>query len=53
MSSTQSNVVIVVRLCGNIHAIVRNGEAIRIRSIGTYTTKPPNQHGVLELLKAR
>lgn len=51
MPSTQ-NLVVLVRLCGNVLSVVRNGEAVRVRKIGVYVTKPPSQAAVLELLRA-
>lgn len=53
MASTQSNVVVLVRIAGNVMAVIRNGEAVRVRKIGVYVTKPPSQAAVLELLRAR
>ena len=53
MPLTQSNLVVLVRIAGNVMAVVRNGEAVRVRKIGVYVTKPPSQAAVLELLRAR
>lgn len=53
MPLTQSNLVVLVRIAGNVMAVVRNGEAVRVRKIGVYVTKPPSQATVLELLRAR
>lgn len=47
------NLVVLVRIAGNVMAVVREGEGIRVRKIGGYVTKPPSQAAVLELLRAR
>lgn len=50
MSSTQ-NLVVLIRICGNTLACVRNGEVLRVRKVGVSTGKPPDQSGALKLLR--
>lgn len=48
------NVVLLVRICGSVLVVRRkaNGRP-DVRVVGAYSTKPPDQSGVLELLHRR
>lgn len=50
MESTQ-NVVVVIRIAGNVLACVRDGEVLRIRAVAKSTSKPADQSAALALLR--
>ena len=50
MHSTQ-NVVVLIRIAGNVLLCIRDGEAVRVRKVGVFTVKPPDQRQALRLLR--
>ena len=46
-----SNVVVLVRIGGNVFAVKRTANGVRVLRVGTYTQRPPDQAGALNLLR--
>ena len=44
-------VVYVIRICGQVYAVHRVGQRVRLRRIGTYTHTPPDQRPVIDQLR--
>ena len=51
MNSTQSNVIVLIRICGNTLVCQRKGETLHVRKVGKSTSSPPNQMGLFALLR--
>lgn len=47
------NVVVLLRLCGNVFAVSRRGTGLRIRVVATFAkhAKPPDQSAAIKLLQ--
>lgn len=45
------NLVVLVRIAGNVMACERDGEVLRVRKIGVSTSSPLNQMGLFALLR--
>lgn len=53
MTSNHSNLIVLIRIAGNVLACIPNGSApVRIRKVGVSTSTPPNQRQAMELLRA-
>lgn len=51
MESTVENVVVLVRIAGNVFALARRPTGLRIRHLARNPARPPDQSGALALLR--
>lgn len=53
MNSSSRNVVVLVRVAGNVFAVERVAGLLRVVKVGSYQVAPPDQREALKLIRSQ